>query len=178
MIDYRKALFKIEQVSPFLARKFWVLKSMKDTPLALTLGLKINLLSDLVTEVEVPLLAWTKNDLGELHPSLLLAAGEFTARLLWQRHLNPHREEIRLRSIQGQFLQPVISAARVRTELLEGERERILRKLRSSQGSFESEMSLVFLDKKDQNVATVNCVWEFISKPQGQPGQLQLPTII
>jgi uncharacterized protein DUF4442 len=171
-MDYRRPLFQIEQWSPRLARRIWSLTSFLEVPLTLALGLKVNRLSDLDAEVEVPLNRLTRNESGEIHTSALLGAGEFAAKILWQRHLRRGFEEMHLVSIHGRFFKGAESAVKVRTQLHEGERERVLRKIHSGDNT-EFDMPLIYIDKKDQHVASVNCVWSFkpLKPPALGPGQ-------
>jgi hypothetical protein len=157
-MDYRKSLFQIEQWSPKLARRIWGLTSLSQVPLVVALGIKVNRLSDLDVEIQIGLNKFTKNELGQMHPSVLLAAGEFASKLLWRRHIRENLEVISLNAIHGRFFKPCISVVKVRTELPEMERERALRKARSGE-KVEFEMSLIYLDKKEQHVASVNCIW-------------------
>jgi hypothetical protein len=150
-MDYRRSLFQLEQWSPRLARHIWGLKSFLELPFTVALGLKVNLVSDGEVEVEIPFDP-------ESQSTALLFAGEFAAKMIWQRHLRPNLDELKLSSIHGRFLKPVKSAVRVRTQLPEMERERVLRKLRLGE-SQEFDMGLIYIDNNDQQVASVNVIW-------------------
>jgi hypothetical protein len=162
-LDLRRPLFQLEQWSPTLAKRIWGLASIFEAPLTVALGLKVRSLNDLHSEIEVPLNRFTRNESGEIQSSVILAAGEFASKVLWQRHLNPDLEVMRLDSIHCRFLRPALTAAKARTELAEPEREKILRRLKSGEEA-DCEMSVVFVDHKDQQVAALNCVWRL--RPQ------------
>jgi hypothetical protein len=157
-INYRKSLFKLEQWSPHLARRFWGIASLLEAPSFFAMGFKINALTDLNAEIEVPLTRINKSENGALHTSVLIAAGEQVTRVLWLRHLRKELEELRLDSIHCRFLKPGSTPVRVRTELGEPERERILRKLRAG-GEADCEMAVIMTDEKDQQIAGLNCIW-------------------
>ncbi len=123
----------------------------------MALGLNVKALSDINVEVEVPLTP-LNSESGQMRPSALIAAGEFASRVLWQRHLTPGLEELTLKSVHCRFLKPALSSIRARAEILEPERERILRKIRAGEEA-EYEMPVVFIDSKDQQVTNLNCIW-------------------
>lgn len=156
-MDYRKPLFELEQWSPRLARRFWGWTSLLDLPVTVALLLRVIEISDLNAEVEITL--------PRYYTSTLITAGEFAAKLLWKRYLLTDVEEVFLSAIHGNFSKKPLSRIRVRAQLPEVERERVLRRLRAGHTG-EIEMPIVCLDKKKQQVATVHFV--FTLRPRGQ----------
>jgi hypothetical protein len=157
-MDLRKPLFHLEQLSPKLARKIWELTPLMNAPFSLVMGFKIKVLDDISVEIEVPCTRQNRNEWGQLQASVLLAAVEFASLMLWKRHLNPALDEIRLDSLQSQFLKPAYTTAHVRASLSEIEREKVLRKMRAGE-EVTSELSAVITDEKDQTLASVNGMW-------------------
>ena len=148
--------------------------------MALALGFKIRHLSDLDCEISVSLNRINREVSGYenhgreaaevLRPSVLLAASELASKVLWQRHLHPQFERLTLNSIHCRFLKGADKSVRVRTNLNEVDRERLLRKLRIGEGG-ECDMPVVVVDSQDQQVASINCVWSFMTS---RPGALPL----
>lgn len=157
-MDYRRPLFQLEQWSPFLARKIWGLTTLLESPLTVALGLKVHHLNDLSVEVEVPLNRMNRNESGHLRSSVLLAAGELASKLVWARHLDPRLDELNLGAVHCRFLKQAAGNVKVRSGLGENDRERWLRKLRVGESS-DVDMAVIFVDERDQQIASMNCVW-------------------
>jgi hypothetical protein len=174
LANYRKSVFQLEQWSPSLARRIWGLNSFLQAPLTLAPFLRVNRLSDLEVEVEIPSNILTIDDEGNIRASALVAGGEFAARVFWTRHVRPSREKMSLSAIHGRFLKPVAGVVKVRTQISDVERERVLRKIRLGE-SVEFDMPLLYIDQKNQNIASINYIFNF--KPAGSmalgPGKNQ-----
>jgi hypothetical protein len=161
-MDLRRPLFQIEQWSPALARKIWGLTPLWTSPLSLLMGLKVQVLTDASAEVNIPFGVQNRGAGEQMEPLVLINAGEWVSKLIWQRHLNPDLEEFTLLSIEFQAQRQAKSAARARVRLDEAERERVLREIRTGQTT-DTEMSVVFVDDKEQTLANMKTVWRIKS---------------
>ena len=158
VLDYRRPLFQLEQWSPFLAKKFWGLTTILDSPMTLALGFSVRHLTDLNSEILVSANRINQETTGFLKAAVLVAAGEFGSKLLWQRHVDPRFDQLTLNSIHCRFLKPAVTKVKVRTEMSEADRERLLRKVRAGE-TIEYDMPVIILDSNDQQVASMSCVW-------------------
>ena len=160
-MDYRRSLFQIEQWSPFLAKKIWGLTPFLNSPFIIALALKVQNLTDETVEVQIPNTLQNRNELGELHSSVMISAAQFASQIIWKRHIRPQLEEMSLTELQSHFaLRPSKSKAFVRAKLAETEREAVLRKLKIGE-TVSHEMTVVVTDDKDQILANINCTWRF-----------------
>jgi acyl-coenzyme A thioesterase PaaI-like protein len=158
-MDYRRQLFQIERFSPRLAHKFWGIVRFFESPFNLAFGFKINHLSDQDVEVEIPFSIQNKNEQGALHTTVMLAAADYASRSLWLRHLKPEIESFSLESVRGDFLKEAFSKVSARAQLIEKDREIVLRKVRAGESTY-FEMIISLTDLKKQNIGLVVCTWK------------------
>jgi hypothetical protein len=159
-MDYRRQLFQIESWSPRLANKIWRFKKLLESPFVLALGFKIRHLAHSDVEVYIPSSIQNKNSRGAIQASVLLAGAEFASQSLWLRHIKIESESMFLLGIKADFQHDCRQGVSLKAELLEEEREAILRKLHNGQ-KVTHEMVISITDLKNQNLGHINCIWSF-----------------
>jgi len=127
------------------------------------MGFKVLNLSDCTVEIAVPFSRFNRSEAGDLRTSSVIAGGEFGSQLLLRRHVGVSSSaEMTLQSLQCQFQRPAVSEVRLRAELREGEREKVLRKIRLGE-QIDYEMPVVCMDSRDQSVADLTFIWRLKS---------------
>jgi hypothetical protein len=116
------------------------------------LGLRFARLSD--TQIEIVIPARSKNLLehGQINESVMTAAASEAARALWYRHAPLGHLEIDVTEMVFKKHHSIKGTCRLRMELPEPAREKVLAQLRKQRHA-ESESEMSVFDEKDQKVA-------------------------
>ncbi len=116
------------------------------------LGLRFARLSDTQVEIVIPERSKNLLDDGQLNESVVTAAAGEAVRNLWFRHAPIGNLVISTLELTFKKHQPIKGDCRLRMELSESAREKVLAQLRHQQRA-ESESELSLFDDKDQKVA-------------------------
>ena len=116
------------------------------------LGLRFARISD--TQVEIVIPKRSKNTLedGQINEAVITAAAAEAVRMLWLRHAPLGNFELSTLEMSLKKHHPVKGSCRLRMELPESAREKVLAQLRTRRHA-ESENELSLFDDKDQKVA-------------------------
>ncbi len=143
----------IEEMSPPTANAAlsYALDAMKS--FVSGMGLRVARLTDHQIEVVIPLKARNLNEAQELHEAVLVGAGIEALKLLWERHSPLDTKiKIQIQKIETRLIEMSHRECRVRYELPEHTREKILSELRSQRASQVDAPILVF-DDSEKRVA-------------------------
>ncbi|HRO66406.1 MAG TPA: DUF4442 domain-containing protein [Pseudobdellovibrionaceae bacterium] len=145
----------IEEFSPAASKAALssALEFMK--PFTSGLGLRVARLSDTQVEIVIPTRTRNLNESGQIHEAVLLAASAEACQLLWKRHAPLGTFRIETKSAKVEVLREVKEEARVRWELPETLREKVLSDLRQ-QREIEFEADVRIVDDQEQTLAEVS----------------------
>lgn len=142
----------IEELSPESSRTAlsYALDLMR--PFSAGMGFRVSKLTDTHIEMVIPTRTRNQNENSELHEGALLTAGIEAAKLLWMRHAPLGTFQLRVKKVNMEVLQKINQECRVRMELTETQREKILSELRQKT-ELNLENTLVFFDDNEQVLA-------------------------
>lgn len=162
-MDFRKPLFQLEQISPYLARKFLSLTQYRFVPVVATMGLEVKNISDLNVEIGIPFSRQNRDEHGVISNVVIWAAGDYCCRAFLSRHLPALSYELNLSNGKIIFTNKADSSCRAQIKVVESEREVLLRKFNSGQ-SATWEVIVKILNSKDQQVGDLQLNWDIVPK--------------
>ncbi|MBX3040223.1 MAG: DUF4442 domain-containing protein [Bdellovibrionaceae bacterium] len=145
----------IEEFSPAASKAAVssALEFMK--PFTSGLGLRVARLSDTQVEIVVPTRTRNLNGAGHIHEAVLLATSSEASELLWKRHAPLGTFLIETKSAKVEVLREIKEEVRVRWELSETLREKVLSDLRQTRET-ETDADVRVVDDQEQIMAEVS----------------------
>jgi hypothetical protein len=152
----------IENLPNLLKNRFLDLASLINDPFVATMGLRVLSWEDLKVEISLPDHFQNRDASGNLHIGALSTLAELTARLFWERHLDPKLAKMQVISASLDILNRQFSSVRSLYTTDVHDIESKLFKLRAS-GELSTENEIQIFDGQ-KLIAKATIGWAFQQK--------------
>lgn len=129
--DPYRIAYRLEEISPWLARRYLSISSNWISPHRLGMGLTIENNSDTHTQIHLPS-SWKNLDqYGRIHAGALVTVAEHCLFTFWDRHIDPAFSALELVEMKFEFFKQPFTDIYATLQMSEAEVEAILYRLRN-----------------------------------------------
>ncbi len=146
----------IDEVSPWLSKKWISISGDFLAPHRLGMGLKVRQRSHTQIELVLPARWKNRSQSGRVHPGAMVTLAQECLEIFWSGHVNPINTQMEIGEFNGRFFQPVFGEVRARFHIKESELEENLFELKKNR--FVQLLNEVeIFSSQDQLLALVSC---------------------
>ena len=159
----------LENKSPHVARLFQNYLDEVSNPHQVGMGLNVVELDHRVCKVLMPHRWRNRTASGAFHTGALTTLAEFTARTYWGQQVSNSVAELKLESMECKFLNLSFRDVTALLSLSGEEREKVLFDLHT-QGTAQSQVTVILFGKNEKRIADYHFNWELKSPLMLQEG--------